>query len=175
MLRKIVLKGVNQFISTCNNRGVQTPYEREDIVIEVYFVFEKCLEKFDTGLDKNFYLYFNSAVARRMTRMANYKSTYDPDNVKLSLDEEIGSEDGDKVTRKDFISDDNVLQGMPCDLTNNEDIIYLGFKEVDIVIMKSLYNKETRESISRQTGLNRKQLKERIDYIKRELGDRYGY
>ena len=174
MMKKIILRGVIQFVSINKNRFNDTPYEKKDMVIEIYLVFENCLAGFDLEKNKNFYLYFNSAVSRRISRMANYKSMYNSDHRKISLDLEFGnSADGETITMKDFLSSSIPENNGSVDITDHKDIFYMGFTEVEINVMKSLYNRDTEESVLRDNNLTKKELKNLISKIKKELGDRY--
>lgn len=175
MMKRIILKGVSQYFNTNNKRGITTPYENEDIIIEIYFVLEKCMTSFTPELNKNFYLYFNSAVARRITRMCNYKSTFDPNYKKISLDKEYGNnKDGTRSTLKDYISNKSEENYGSLDMSDLDDLFFVGFNQTDKSIMISLYNKETLGQIEERFDLTREELKNRIKIIKKQLGDKYG-
>ncbi len=163
MMKKIVIKGVNQFMYTNANRFNDTPYEENDIVHEIYFTFERCINNYDISKNKSFYLFFNSAVSRRMSRMSNYKSNYDPNHKKISMDVSYGNnEDGNETTLKDFVANVTPENNGSTDITDSNDLFYFGFEQIDINIMKSLYNKETTEFMMRESNLTNKELKERI-------------
>lgn len=174
MMKKIILKGVNQFFMTNESRSNDTPYEKDDIVAEIYLVFQKCIEGYNVDMDKNFYLYFNTAVSRRMSRMCNYKSTYNPNHKKTSYDIVYGNaDDGTPITMKDFIPNKAPEISGSVDITNPKDIFFLGFDEMDHAIMMCLYNKESRDVMVEETGLSRREIKIRIERIKIELKERY--
>ncbi len=165
MMRRIILRGIATYININRNKRNETPYEVEDMVNEIYFILDKCTGKFDTRLRKDFYLYFSSAVSRRVSRMAKYKEvdndvmTFTKYGSQISDDEELLVEEllEDRKKSKDD-------EGEFMDYVDSID-----WTEQEAGVLESLKNERSVRDLMRENGITRKEYAETMEDIKEKL------
>lgn len=142
MLKKIVLRSTETYTTINKRRRNETPYEKEDIVNEMFLeVLEVCCKKYDTSKYTDFSIYFNRAVSNRIVRMCNYKSIYNEDLKYVSMDNSIGGDDEYNNTLKD------VLTNTKSNKQYNENLFWdgiknSGFNPKEIKVIRCIYDNE---------------------------------
>ena len=160
MMRRIVVRGAITFMNINKNRNNDTYYSVEDILQELYFTLHHCSDLFDTALGKDFYLYYNSSVSRRINRMSNYKRVNNREMcfTRLENDDDDRSFDDmfvDKFIRYDF--SENMFW---------EDVQNLGFSYQEQGLIKSIYNSEKIKSVCEENNITRAEYNKAITNFK---------
>jgi len=127
MMKRVILRGVAIFFNINRNRNNEVYYDEEDMVTELFFILNKCVDMFDVDRNKDFYLYFNSSVSRRVSRMANYKKINNDEITFTTLEKQISKEDSDMCL-------DDVIEGtMNYELENNDFLEYIDSIDWDLI------------------------------------------
>lgn len=85
MMKEIVNKNINNFISLLTNSGLfkREDINRGDLISDCYCIFDKCLSNYKISVKNNFYFYFNKSMSRsffREYRKAIKKKTIEAGN-----------------------------------------------------------------------------------------------
>ena len=165
MMRRIVLRGVATFLNINRNRSNDTVYDTEDMVAEIYFVLDKCVEKFDTRLKSDFYLYFSSAVSNRVRRMSNYKNI---NNDEISFTK-YGSQvsDDNEILVEELLEDRKVSND-----GEGEFLAYvesIDWTEEEAGVLESLRNERCVRDAMRENGMSRQEYEDTMESIREKL------
>lgn len=76
MMKDVVNKNIKNYQKLITNSGLNESLEYDELVSECYLVFEKCLEKYNIELGKNFYFYFNKSLSRNFYRLYQKKGKF---------------------------------------------------------------------------------------------------
>ena len=68
MMKDIVKKNIANYLNLLRNSGVEDLPERDELVADCYFIFDKCVYNFILGRGYNFYFYFNKSLSRNFFR-----------------------------------------------------------------------------------------------------------
>lgn len=114
-LTKAVDKNVNNYLLLARNSGMGEGYEVDELVIELFLIMNKCIEKYVVNKKNNFYFYFNKSASRTLFSLYEKELKKSADTIRL---------DGDRLNYKTEIqhSVDTMLLDF-LDLTENEKLI----------------------------------------------------
>jgi hypothetical protein len=69
-LHKVIIKNINTYFYMVKDKENETTYSKDDMVIESYIIYQKCLNKFQFNKYKDFIWFLNTALGRAMVRLA---------------------------------------------------------------------------------------------------------
>lgn len=167
MMKRVVLRGAITFMNIQKNRNNDTCYEMEDIIMELYMTFSRACDLFNTESDKDFMLYFNSAVSRRVSRMSNYKHIR---NDEMSFTYYENQYDDDEIS--DVLENDMGQMDFNSDMFW-EDLGKIGLSEDQMDLVWSVFTIPKKREILHKHGLNRKQFAEQIEGITKLIKTNY--
>lgn len=87
-MSKVVVKNVDNFFYLTKNHSKQVFHTKDDLVIECYLVFEKCIRDFDHRKFSDFLWYYNKALSRAVLRIVekNYNKHMNVDSIEEKHD-----------------------------------------------------------------------------------------
>lgn len=78
MTKRAALRGAAKYLKIQDNRNNDEFLTMEDIVVDIYIVLDRCVDKYDVNSQKDFYLYYNKAINNFVNRKAGYKRFKEP-------------------------------------------------------------------------------------------------
>lgn len=169
MMKRIVLRGAIAFFNINKNRNNDVYYEIDDLVNELYMTLDNCANRFDTSKGKDFYLYFNSAVSKRVSRMANYKRVNNMEISFSKFDGQGGDEDDDRYRG---IADNVAIMDFN-DGVFWDDLNSIGLNAKQTALVQSLNDVDKKREILRENGLNRAKYLEEMEGIQEIISTNY--
>jgi len=169
MMRRIVLKDTAKYFGINKQRNNDVVEVADDIVNELYIVLSNCCDKFDTDSGKDFYLYFNSAAARRIARLANYKRVNNGEMTFSKLSSYI-SEDGVNIESNidDISTTDHTFENVVW-----SDIANIELTEQEITLLNCLYSTDKTKDVVKSTGMTRSEIKQVRTTIQEKINTTY--
>lgn len=155
MMRRIVLRGVVTYSNINKNRGNEVVRNDDDMVNELYFVLDKCVDKFDVDRNKDFYLYFSSSVSRRVSRMSNYKKVVDGE-ITFSKYESQFDSTANGFTIDELFADKFIQNDGENDFF--EFIENIDFDDIEKKVLESIKQGRGVKDIQNENNINKKQL-----------------
>jgi len=102
MMKKIVIKNINNYMKYVNNSPVtEKCFDQDEMESEAYIVFENCIKNFDVNSKYDFYFYFNKAMSRNFYRM------FDKEIRQKQVGDNYHSEKFYVNTQSQFINDES--------------------------------------------------------------------
>jgi len=168
MVKRIVVRCAKKYVLICNNRGTTTQYTFDDIVQEMYLICSRCVDLFVTEDGKDFYLYFNSAANRRVSRMANYKKVVNGEITFTKASSTFVEGEGLEFS-------DMVEQRGQEDMTTNifEEIGKLGLNYEEMKLVTSINRNEKHRDILKEAGITKAEYNQTIKVIREKLKNLY--
>lgn len=68
MMKDIVNKNIYNYMNLIYNTASRDEYSKDDLIVDAYVVFVKCVEKYKLKKGRNFYFYFNKSLSRNFFR-----------------------------------------------------------------------------------------------------------
>jgi len=166
-MKRVVLRGAITFFNINKNRGNDVYYELDDLINELYMTLDNCANKFDTSKGKDFYLYFNSAVSKRVTRLANYRRVNN-DEMTFSRYDSMSTNDEDYRSIGDNVSVESFNEGIFWD-----DIDNMGLSDKQANLVRSLFEVDKKREILKENGLNRAGFEETLGAVREVFKSNY--
>ncbi|MDA7514226.1 hypothetical protein N8508_00395 [bacterium] len=154
MMRRIVLRGVVTYSNINKNRGNEVVRNDDDMVNEIYFVLDKCVDKFDVDRNKDFYLYFSSSVSRRVSRMSNYKKVVDGEITFSKYESQFNGDE--QLTVDELFADKTIKNDGDSDFF--EFIENVDFDNIERKVLESIKQGRGVKDIQNENNINKKQL-----------------
>jgi len=154
MMRRIVLRGVVTYSNINKNRGNEVVRNDDDMVNELYFVLDKCVDKFDVDRNKDFYLYFSSSVSRRVSRMSNYKKVVDGEITFSKYESQFNGDE--QLTVDELFADKTIQNNSDSDFF--EFIENVDFDNIERKVLESIKQGRGVKDIQNENNINKKQL-----------------
>ena len=165
MMRRIVIRGAITYLNINKNRGNDSYYGVEDILNEIYIVLHHCSDKFDTSLGKDFYLYFNSSVSRRINRISNYKRVNNRELCFSRLERDDDDRDYDEML-EDRFSKYDFNEAMFWRDVNN-----LNFTDKERSLIRSIYDTDKIKSVCEENNITRSEYNKAVKNLKTVFKD----
>lgn len=104
MVGKIVIKQISYFQSLINKYNKKSFHTKDDLVVECFLVFDRCVKNFiyENYEKTNFYLFYNKALSREMFRLFE-KNYLKHDSVDNNLDDYINYHPISQSCNEDFV------------------------------------------------------------------------
>lgn len=169
MMKKIVVKNINNFHKLCRNSILGLNYSNDDeMENECFLIFETCVYKFDIeNGNYDFYFYFNKAMSRSLYKIfTDSKDVSEAENPysSFSYSETYSEEDFfDKINKKSDQQEHSI------------DFILAGFMNLtsdDMIVINSKIMKEPLGTfLKNNPKFTQKKYQNCLDRIKIELKD----
>ena len=168
MVKRIVVRCAKKYVLICNNRGTPTQYVFDDIVQEMYLTCSRCIDLFDSDSGKDFYLYFNSAANRRVSRMANYKKVVNGEITFSKASTTLVEGEGIQFS-------DMIAQRGQEDMTINifEEIEKCGLNAEEMKLVTSVFRNEKHRDILKEAGISKAEYNQTIKTVRDKLKGLY--
>lgn len=170
MMKRIVLRGATAFINIIKNKPGETQFDIEDAVTELYMVLDKCTKNYDTKQGKDFYLYFNTAVSRRISRIAGYSRMKKGEVAFSKVSKYTDDENG--FTIEDMVEGTCEMHEVS-DTLLWEDIGKLNLTTDQQRLIQMVYSTDKTKDILKEMGLTRGEYRQEMSEIQTIIKDTY--
>lgn len=84
MMKDIVKKNISNYLNLLNSINVKPLPSRDELIIECYLIFDKCVDKYILADGHNFYYYFNKSLSRNFFRSFQKEMRHNNNSVKIT-------------------------------------------------------------------------------------------